>query len=222
LGMNDDKLWDLWASWLGEEPKGPTVYKDAVDLQVSRQIWMRYAEIVNMAPDPVRKYHTFHGFFTGSYMRRQGLLIRRQVEVRKDSISLGRLLDRVRRHPRVITRARYLQRLHPTDQRTAHEHFDNLAGPGALALDPGTPREDLLRLRGETGHIRTWVSKGVAHLDPRTGDYEQGLTVGDLHRAVDLVFEVLNRYMQLLRGTTIHQEVVMVPWDTIFRYRWLS
>jgi hypothetical protein len=36
-----------------------------------------------------------------------------------------------------------------------------------------------------------WVSNEVAHYNAKTGQFSEGLTFGDVHEALDLIFEIL-------------------------------
>lgn len=219
--MKPNPTWDTWAKWLGREPNPGTIYKDVVDMLAARQIWEGFNEIVGVAPEKARKYSTFHTWFNSSYLRAQGLAIRRQVEARKDVVSLGRLLAGIARQPYVLSRERYLAELHGDDRRIGDEDFDTLTAPGTKTIDPAVPTADLERLRTKTAAIKTWVDKEVAHYDPATGRFSEGLTFGDIHQAIDLIFRTMNRYQKLILGTTIVCSVAMDPWQAVFRHAWI-
>jgi hypothetical protein len=219
--VKPNPTWTRWAGWLGRDPVRGTIYKDVVDMMAARQIWEGFNAVVGRAPEEARKYGTFHSWFHASYIRSQGLAIRRQVEVRNDVVSLGRLLDRIAKAPGVLSRDRFLAELHRDDHRLGNEFFDALTSPEAKAIDPQAPRADLRQLRHDTRRIKVWVDKEVAHYDPKTGTFSQGLTFGDIHRAIDVILETMNRYMQLIQGTTIAGSVSMPPWPAVFRVAWL-
>lgn len=155
------------------------------------------------------------------YLRSQGLAVRRQVEVSDDVVSLGRLLDRIAKSPNVLSRERYLAELHPDTPQLGNEFFDELTAPGAKAIDPDVPQGHLERLRTETARVREWVNKEVAHYDPKTGQFSEGLTFGDVHEAIDLIFETLNHYNRLILGSTTAGSVLMPPWEAVFKVAWI-
>lgn len=219
--MKPDPTWSKWADWLGRDPKPGTIYKDVVDMRAARQIWESFQAIVGVAPDEAKKFGTFHSWFNSSYIRSQGLAIRRQVEVRDDVVSLGRLLDRIAKSPNVLSRERYLAELHPDDRRLGNEFFDSLTTPGSMAIDPDVPLAHLKRLQDETAQVRKWVDKEVAHYDPKTGQFSEGLTFGDIHQGIDLIFETLNHYKRLILGSTTAGSVSMPPWETVFEVAWI-
>lgn len=220
--MRPDPTWNKWAAWLGKEPRPGTIYKDVVDMMAARQLWEGFQAIVGEAPDRAKQYGTFHSWFNGSYIRSQGLATRRQVEVGDDVVSLGRLLDRIVKAPNVLSRDRYLAELHSDTPELGNEFFDALTAPGAKAIDPAVPQNHLERLRRETANIKTWVDKEVAHYDPRTGRFSEGVTFGDVHKAIDLIFETLNYYNRLILGSTTAGSVTMPPWEAVFTVAWLD
>jgi hypothetical protein len=219
--MKPDETWDKWVEWLGDVTKPGTIAKDIVDMRAGRRVWEGFQTIVGVAPEEARKYSTFHTFFNGSYIRSQGLAVRRQVEVADDVVSLGRLLDRISKAPHVLTRERYLARLHPTTPDIGNEFFDGLVGPGAAAIDPATPAGHLADLRAKTAKVKKWVDKEVAHFDRKTGTFSQGLTFGDVHLGLDAIFETMNHYNRLLLGSTTAGSVTMDPWEAVFRHAWI-
>lgn len=150
-----------------------------------------------------------------------GLAVRRQVDVDDDIVSLGRLLDRIAKSPSIVSRERYLAELHPATPDLGNEFFDALVGPGAKALDAATPLADLQRLRGGTAKVREWISNEVAHYNTKTGQFSEGLTFGDVHEAMDLIFGIFNRYNQLILGRTVAGSVSMPPWEAVFRVSWI-
>lgn len=219
--VKPDPNWDKWVEWLGDGAKPGTISKDVVGMRAARRVWEGLQTIVGVAPDEAKKYGTFHSWANGNYIRSQGLAVRRQVEVRYDVVSLGRLLDGIAKSPNVISRNRYLAQLHPTTPDMGNEFFDALVGPGAAAIDPATPLAHLEQLQQETARVKKWVDKEVAHYDRRTGQFSQQLTFGDVHRGMDAIFRVKNHYNRLLLGSTTSGSVIMDPWEAVFRVAWI-
>jgi hypothetical protein len=200
--MPPNPTWDRWAAWLGREPKPGTIYNDVVDMRASRRVWEGFQTIVGVAPAEAKKYGTFHSWVNGNYVRSQGLAIRRQIDIRNDVVSLGRLLTNIAAQPNVLSRDRYLAELHSTTPDRGNEFFDSLVGPGAKAIDPATPRDDLDELKRSTKKVRDWVSNEVAHYNTRTGRFSEELTFGEVHEAIDLIFTKFNQYNRLILGST--------------------
>jgi hypothetical protein len=219
--VKPDANWNKWVEWLGDGTMPGTISKDVVDMRAARRVWEGLQTIVGVAPDEAKKYGTFHSWANGNYIRSQGLAVRRQVEVRDDVVSLGRLLDRIAKSPNVISRKRYLAQLHPTTPEMGNEFFDALVGPGAQAIDQATPLGHFQHLQQETAKVKKWVDKEVAHYDRRTGQFSQQLTFGDVHQGLDAIFRVLNHYNRLLLGSTTSGSVTMDPWEAVFKFAWI-
>ena len=219
--MEPNPTWSGWAAWIGRDPEPGTIYKEIVDMRASRRVWEGMQAIIDVSPQDAKKYGTFHSWMNGNYVRSQGMAVRRQVEVDDDVVSLGRLLDRIAKSPNVLSRERYLAELHPTTPELGNEFFDDLVGPGARAIDAATPLADLARLRDGTARVRDWVSNEVAHYNKNTGEFSSGLTFGDIHAAMDLIFEIYNRYNQLILGSTTAGSVTMPPWEHVFTVQWI-
>jgi hypothetical protein len=83
------------------------------------------------------------------------------------------------------------------------------------------PRRDLERLRDQTVKVREWVNKEVAHWDQKTGTFSEGLTYADVHQGIDLIFDVMTPYRQLILGNTVDVGVVMPPWEAAFTVPWI-
>jgi hypothetical protein len=143
------------------------------------------------------------------------------VDVANDVVSLGRLLDHIAKFPAVLSRERYLAELHATTPGLRNEFFDSLVGLGAQSIDPATPLRHLEKLHAGTAKVRRWVSNEIAHYNKRTGEFSEGLTFGDVHEAMDLIFEILNHYNRLILGSTTSASVTMPPWEAVFRVAWI-
>lgn len=50
---------ETWRTWLGDEPKGLTIYGEIVEMLSFRKIWQGFALIHDAAPDQARKKATF-------------------------------------------------------------------------------------------------------------------------------------------------------------------
>lgn len=91
-----DALYTEWRGWLDQGP----IYGDVMHgLQVIREVWRGYEELVKGAPAEAKANGTFHTWVRYNYERTLGVTIRRQADIRTDVVSLGRLLDLLCRFP---------------------------------------------------------------------------------------------------------------------------
>jgi hypothetical protein len=74
-------------------------------------------------------------------------------------------------------------------------------------------------LRKKTTKVRGWVNKAVAHKDAAG---REAPPFSELHASIDVVFELFNKYWQLIRGASTDTDVVMTPWAGVFRTQWIS
>lgn len=214
--MNHTQRWARWTGWL------ETIYHDVVGMLASRQIWRHVNETLGSAPTEVTsRGGMFQSWMFTGYKETQALAVRRQTDVRTDVVSLGRLIQEVAAFPQVISRDRFLASHRPDDRGMAQGFYDNLVGAGLSSLPRAAPEADLARLSAGVEHIRTWVDKEIAHWDPRRGEFSAGLTFGDLHASIDLIFEMMNRYRCLLAIGNVHDEVGLPPgWTRVFEWAW--
>jgi hypothetical protein len=219
--MNQEQEWELWRTWLGEEPKNPSIYQDVVSMYAARAVWWGFNSIYGKAPEEARKNATFQQWIASNYYTSQAIGIRRQADLRTDVMSLAALIKRVAEAPEVLSRERFSDARGRDDY--ADRDFDTLTDAAGLDhIDPATPLDDLKRLRDGTESVRTWATKEVAHYDPNKGTFEVGLTYGDLHSAVDLVGELFQKYYSLIRGPhVLLDKLAMSAWPVIFRVAWI-
>lgn len=215
--MNPNEEWKTWQDWLGREPKGRTIYAEVVEMLMFRKIWWAYAIVLKNAPEQARKNGTFASWINWNYGRSLASAIRRQVDVGREIISLGRLMDRIWRFPTVLTRERYLALRDEDDRRGARAWWDANLGPGEF-INPEIPAGDMDYLRNETAEVRRWVNRAVAHFGRRP---PKAPPLGMIHHGVDVIYELFHKYESVILGVAVAGDVVMTSWPTVFRSAWI-
>lgn len=193
--MDPDARWERWRTWLGENPKPPSIYEDVVAMMAPRQVWDSFNRIYGAAPEEARSFGTFQSWVAQNYVRFLALGIRRQCDTRADVISLGRLLHDIAANPEVLSRERHRTLHQPEMHGMASGWFDDLAGPGREFIDPAIPERDLADLLSGTELVREWVNKEIAHYDEQRGQFGVGLTFASLHQGLELIHATMNKYM---------------------------
>lgn len=187
-----------------------------MEMLVFRKIWRGFALIHDSAPDQARKNATFAWWIRWNYARAMGSAIRRQVDVREDVVSLGRLIDRVWRYPTVLTRERF--HANPGQGSSIAEgNFEALAGEGDF-INPEIPAQDAEDLRTKTATVRGWVNKAVAHADAKGRDAPP---LEEVHASIDAIFELFSKYYTLVHGPVVGGDVLMSNWPVVFRVPWI-
>jgi hypothetical protein len=215
--IDPDREWELWREWLGSEPKGQTINAEVVEMLVFRKIWRGFSVIHREAPEQARKNATFVWWLRWNYARSMGSAIRRQTEVRGDVISIGRLIDHVWRYPTVLTRERFVAMQVIDAPGLVNGWFDDLAGPGDY-IHPEIPAQDMEELQEQTAVVRGWINKAVAHKDAKG---RAGPPVTEINTCVDVLFDLFNKYSQLIRGVSTDRDVALTPWFGVFRTQWM-
>jgi hypothetical protein len=216
--IDSDLEWKTWREWLGTDSTGQTISAEVVEMLSFRKIWLGFAMIHDAAPEQARKNATFVLWLRWNYARSMGSAIRRQTDVRDDVVSLGRLIDRVWRYPTVLTRTRFADMQGIDDADMVNGWFDDLAGKGDY-INPEIPAQDMEDLRERTAVVRGWVNKAIAHKDATGRDPPP---LSDIHSCIDIIFELFNKYGQLIRGVTTGKDVVMpAAWPVVFRTEWI-
>jgi hypothetical protein len=215
--IDPDIEWRTWREWLGAEPSGQTISGEVVEMLAFRKIWQGFALIHDAAPEQARENATFVLWLRWNYARSMGSAIRRQTDVRDDVVSLGRLIDRVWRYPTVLTRTRFVDMHGIGEADMVNGWFDDLAGNGDY-INPEIPAQDMDDLRERTAVVRGWVNKAVAHKDATGRDPPP---LDEIHSCIDIIFELFNKYGQLIRGASTGKDVVMPVWPVVFRTQWI-
>lgn len=215
--LDPDLEWEQWRELLGGDPgDAPNVYQRMVEMWAFRQIWDSFAIIHDNAPASARQWSTFAIWVRSNYARTQGVAIRNQADPRRDVVSLYRLIDRVWKYPTVLSRERYVAS-HDGDD-LADGWFDELAGAGPY-IDPRIPAQDIEDLQSKTKAVRNWVNKTVVHVNNRVP--AETIPMAEIDAAIDAVSVIFQRYMNLIRGETVHREVTMSPWQATFDTAWI-
>ena len=216
-----DEEWARWVEWLGEGP-APSIWEDVVAMMAARQIWEGFRILYFAAPEEARRNATFHSWLVQNYVHRQALAIRRQTDTDRDVVSLGHLIDQVRRYPHVLSRERYIERTAGWQSAAeADGFFDELVGPGRDHIDPNTARADLAKLKTGTRTVVSFVDNEVAHYNMAKGQFSQGLTFGDITQGIDLIVDMSVKYRLLIMGSGMAKSVSMSPWIGIFDTAWI-
>ncbi len=87
--LDDEQEWELWRTWLSEEPKNPSIYQDVISMYASRAIWWGFNTIYSKAPEEARTNATFQNWIASSYFTSQALGIGMD-RARRNSVNSSR------------------------------------------------------------------------------------------------------------------------------------
>jgi hypothetical protein len=176
--------------------------------------------VYNNAPEVVLSNGTFPSWIKQNYIGAQAMAIRRQLDTKHaDVVSLARLIQDVSRNAQVLSRDRYAARTNAGE--LADEFFDQMVDPGLDHIDRNAARADLAKLKTRTRKLRDWATNEVAHYNEAKGTFGVGLTLGDIHAAVDLIVDLSIRYRELILGATMARSVAMLWWQRALEVAWI-
>lgn len=209
-------LYEKWLEWIER------IYNEVVTLFAYRSFYRGLAEMTQ-ANDEIPA-SSFFDALGAWYATTQALAIRRQSDTGSHAVSLAKLLTNMAAHPHVMTRERFADlwgdEEHWRDR--ANEQFDRCAGEGAKTIDADRYRVDADRFQEAARPIKDYVDRLVAHNDQR--ELEDVPSYKELNAAIDLLEELLNKYMVLLKATGVPSAdpVHQADWKAAFRVPWLS
>jgi hypothetical protein len=156
------------------------------------------------------------------YVATQAMAIRRIIRSApgKDSITLGRLLEDIKKHPGVLDRQRYVERW---VAKMPGDHGREMAGRTFDAnWDDGSGGVDLTRLQKDKADLNSMAQKVIEYADHFIahivdGEQDIKLTLGELHKAIDHTGDSF-RHWALLVTQVDHwlTPTVVDAWQTTF------
>lgn len=212
----EDALYAKWTKWIER------IYTETVTLFSYRSFYRGVAEMTQ-ANDEIPA-SSFFDALGAWYATTQVVAVRRQADLDKQVVSLARLLTNMAANPSVMTRTRFVQLFDNDElwQDHANEQYDKYAGAGAEQITPARYQDDLDRFLEVTKPIKDYVDRLVAHSDQR--ELSDLPSFDDLNAAIELLEEMLNKYMVLLTATSVPSAdpVHQADWKAAFRVPWLK
>jgi hypothetical protein len=209
-----------WWVWLSTHIR-PEVY----GMHLHRHVWQETQSVLRANPALPESY--WWDFLAETYAVTQTIALRRQVDTRRGTISLVRLLDRIARHARLVTRDYFLS--HYGDDRRAvvlgEQHWEEtFAGRVGDHLDSAIPRADLAALTAAVSEVKNYVDEHLAHRSEEAQPAQVTVTFEDVHAAIDAVGHAYRKYFGLVSGATMLRLTpeIQGDWKAVFRQPWLK
>ena len=216
--------WDLTPIQKGP-PRGWISLLDLVDTQITnlardRLTW-KTAQAVTSNSAAIAEQPYFANWIAGLYASSMALGIRKLNDNDPRSASFFNLMEKMARSPEKLTREWFSSGVLSGLAPGMDDAFTKVADPTCLGhLDPAVVRADQSRLAKVAGDISHYVNQHVAHVQSKPNAAIP--TYGDLHAAVDVMCELLRKYIHLLkRADRIECEpIFQMPWDRVFEQAW--
>jgi hypothetical protein len=214
----EEGFYKKWLEWIER------VYREVVNLFLYRSFYRRVAEITQ-ANDAIPP-SSFFDALGAWYATTQAMAVRRQTDTDRKAVSLARLLENMAEHPQVMSRERHVEIWTAAGdeehwRERGSQEYDKFAGAGSDQIPKERYEADLKCFQDAAQPIKDYVDRLVAHNDQR--ELEELPTYEDLNGAIEILEELLNKYMVLLKSEgvpnadPVHQE----DWARIFRVPWL-
>jgi hypothetical protein len=185
-------------------------------------------------------------YLTEQYGHYIAMAVRREVDRGFDVLSLGRLLDEIKRAPGAFSRERYyahftdepspIPEIHEFHLKQRSAWWKDMAGEGDC-IDVAVVKKDLRRLDRRAKQTLLYANKIVAHRALKESDddgtlhppspaelAEIELTVAQVDEALDNIEAILKKYYVLLSGNMLTgaEPTMQYHWRKVFESPWMS
>lgn len=170
-----------WTTWIDG-----TIKNEFLTMHLHRYAWQEVTKLVEDNAGLPDSY--WWEFMYETYAITQAAAIRRQVDVRRGTTSLLRLLNAVRTGARGVTRSYWIDTVWNADDpierdiagRQWDEHYGGDAGDH---LDPEIPRADAAAVSAGEG-VKRYVDTNIAHTSADPVARQVTIRVEDLHQSM--------------------------------------
>lgn len=198
---------------------------DKVDTQVTnlaadRLTWQTTQEVAASSA-AVAEQPYFVGWIASNYAVSMAIGIRRLNDSDPRTASFFNLMEKMLAAPQKLTREWFSSGVPSGLSTLMDESFTRVADPKGLGhLDPDVVRADQARLAQAAGAIGHYVNQHVAHIQMKPNATIP--TYADLHITIDLLCELLQKYIHLLKRSDRIEcaPVFQMPWDRVFTRAW--
>jgi hypothetical protein len=215
LARPDRRKWTRWIDRISSE---------VVSSLVDREVYDQWSAVVRDNPK-LDVNSRFMSFVWSSYFDKQVLVVRRQVQRNKQSISLVRLLHEVAEYGPHLTREAFVTSYTKPEfrdtWREGHRLFDTFAGRGGKHVSAVRVQADVARLVRLSRGLHYLSDKWLAHSDTRRRLPRLGFR--QLDRSLDALYATWRRYHVLVRRGPINADPKFLAgsdWQRVFDIPW--
>jgi hypothetical protein len=210
--MDENRLFKKWNDWLS------IIHTDIQWLLTNYYIYKEIHEIVKKNEN-IQKNNAIFAWMSTVCTDYLVMGIRRQIDKRKDSISIVRLIEAIKKNPKVIYRKRFVGMYEATPNMVralpkyfGNRDFDKLAGVDREYIDPKILDSDIIGLKLKAEKIKEVANKMIAHIDE--DDFKDCLSQDEIEDCLDYLEALLKKYLSLFRAT----DYDIIP---VFQFDWL-
>jgi|SRR3989344_1920342 len=195
---------------------------DVIDLVENQHIYHRIGEIIAANPK-ISQDNFFWDHLRANYGAAMVVGIARQVDERRDVISLMRLLKDIERNASIITKQWFADRYEATLPRQIGERdFAENFGSGE-SLDPAIMRKDITDFSLITANVEKFRHTRIAHKN-KDHSLRINLSFREVDDALTFLKNLIIKYQLLLNqsGMPDLMPVIQYDWEAILRVPWIE
>ena len=212
----DRGKWSRWCDRISDE---------LVASSVDRHVFDRWWKVVRANPR-IDAANSLVALFSVSYLERQALVVRRQLDTHPDALSLAKLIVEVQAYAPQLKRDQFLNSfaspVYPAACAEAERIFDRFAGgAGGNVVSPEAVQADLEALRAAGAILLEFADRWLAHSD-RKREWPK-LSFGNLNDCLDLLYEHWWRYNALTTFRYLNAEAASIAgqdWEAVLDVPW--
>jgi AbiU2 len=208
---------------------------EIIKLFFLNHIFWEIQDVIHNNPRLEESRNYFYEWMGEAFVYSAAMFVRRQVDIRRDSLSFLKLLRELSRNPSLINRENFLDRT--TLRRTvladitagqaieAERIFDELVGSGKRHLERALIHQDIEQLVEKSRCFEEFANHYVAHhsLEEMPSDKP---TFRDLDSYINFIVSLLEKYYLLITGNrmpALDKDESFVPdWKEIFTFAWIE
>jgi len=209
------------------------IWEEVAKLFFLNHIFWEVQDIIRDNPKLQGKPNYFYDWLGDVFVYSTAMCVRRQVDIRRDSLSFLKLLRELSRDPMTIKRQSFIRRttfqhsvlaVLPARRQQAEQIFDELVGEGSNHLERRLISRDIEELITRSRQFEEFANRYVAHraLHEMPSDKP---TFADLDSYVDFIVQLLEKYYLLITGGRMQEldrgESFQAGWKDIFTMPWI-
>ncbi len=208
-----NETFERWKSWTDK------IKDDLQNIINYHQVYEYFFEMVNANLEHIKKNHgvLFCNFIRKCYGVHAAAVIRRHVKNEKDSISLMKLLDQLKKSANQFTYEFYLQQFsREKDKGEWQESTFASFSENQQSLSKSMISGYIDTIKSIAGKVSNFTDRAIAHLDQR--GIQENVTYDDLADSINLFNRTACKYFTLITGDgyTTLKPTILYEWTKIF------
>jgi hypothetical protein len=197
---------------------------------VNQHIFWEVQGLIRSNPYLQNSSSEFFEWMASTFAHSSALAVRRQLDIKRPSISLCRFLLELQKFPDLISRQYHCTLYAPSGEaietankiKMANYTYDRLVGEEAIVLNIDAIRQEIESLRMASERIHHFADRVIAHYDQR-GLEQSTPKFDDLDECLAVLEKLVLRYRLLLNGAfqATLLPTFMYDWKSVFRVAWI-